>query len=465
VADRPCRLQAHLDPSGWLACWPEHQPSLIVVTSATMADEGAGAKPSAHPSERTGIRGRSRPFDGSRRWTRNFTLFFVARAVARLGDVMSPVALAIGLVLHGHGVEAVGAAMASYWGGFAGFVIIGGVLADRWDTRKLMVSADLVRVGTQAVTAGLFFAGTVVPWQICAIGLANGLCAALFQPGVASTVPRIATDVQGANAAIRSAESVASVAGPALAAVFIGITSVGGVFAAHALIYVVSAACLVGLRLPGDAMPAKRTGAFRRDLVEGWREFRARTWLWGVITIWMVFMVTAFGPAIPLVATEIITTHGAGGYGWIMSGNGLGMAVGGLLALRLRPRFPLRAGAIALTAFCLQPLTVGLQLPVTVIAVGFVFSGVVQTFWAVMWATSVQTHVPGRVLNRIHAYEVAGSLAMMPVGQVIAGPAAALFGASHTLLLCATLTAVCCAALVAVPAVRDLGRAEPAGSR
>ncbi|MFD1046620.1 MFS transporter, partial [Kibdelosporangium lantanae] len=339
---------------------------------------------------------------------------------------MSPVALAIGLVLFGHGVQAVGAAMASYWGGFAGFVIVGGVLADRWDARKLMVSADLVRVGTQSVTAVLFLTGIVVPWQICLIGLVNGLCAALFQPGVASTVPRIATDIQGANAAIRSAESVMSIAGPAVAAVLIGVASVGGVFAFHAFIYVVSAACLIGLRLSANAAPGTVAGAFRRDLVEGWREFRARTWLWGVIAIWMGFVVTAFGPTIPLAATELIATHGNSAYGWIMSANGLGMAVGGLLALRVRPRFPLRTGAIALTGFSLQPLTVGLHLPVAVIVPGFVFSGVVQAFWAVMWATSVQTHVPHGVLNRVHAYEVAGSLAMMPVGQVVAGPAAAL---------------------------------------
>ncbi len=138
----------------------------------------------------------------------DFGLFFVARSAARLGDMMLPVALAAGLVQYGYGAGAVGLAMASYSGFVAAFVIFGGVLADRFDTRKVMVLADVVRVGTQSLVAVMFFTGHVVLWQMCAIGAVNGLCAALFQPGVASTIPRIARDVQSANGAIRTAESV-----------------------------------------------------------------------------------------------------------------------------------------------------------------------------------------------------------------------------------------------------------------
>jgi hypothetical protein len=54
------------------------------------------------------------------RWTRDFSLFFVARAAARLGDMMLPVALAAGLVQFGYGAGAVGVAMASFSACFAG---------------------------------------------------------------------------------------------------------------------------------------------------------------------------------------------------------------------------------------------------------------------------------------------------------------------------------------------------------
>ena len=374
--------------------------------------------------------------------------------------MMLPVALAAGLVVHGHGAGAVGAAMASFSACFAGFVIFGGVIADRVDTRALMVWADVVRVGTQSLVALMFISGHVVLWQICVIGAVNGICAALFQPGVASTIPRVATDVQAANGAIRTVESVMTVAGPAVAGSLIAVTTVGGVFFAHALTYVVSAACLFGLRL-GKTVARERV-SFGLDLAEGWREFRARTWMWSVIVAWMVLWIVSIGPTTPLVAASVVGDHGSTVYGVVNSVSGLGMVLGGLIAMRVRPERPLWVGGIAVFGRAAQPLAVAFGAPVPVIACGFAISGAAMAFWSVMWSTSVQTQVPATILNRIHAYEVAGSLAMAPVGQALAGPASALLGTSDVLLVSGISLLVTVAGLLLVPAVRDLRRAERA---
>lgn len=468
-------------------------------TSSQPAHGGAGQGPAprrggghdavAGPGRPTGAVGER---DGTARpvWSRDFALFFVARAVARLGDTMLPVALAAGLLQHGHGAGAVGLAMAATAAAFAGLVVFGGVLADRFSTRKLMIGADLVRLGTQALTAALFFSGRVVLWEICAIGFVNGVAGAVFQPGVASTVPRLASDVQGANGAIRVAESAAQLAGPALAGLLVGFAAPGGVFAAHAATYAVSALCLLLLRLPALPRPAPggrstartdgaagergraagrpgrtggaaaRTRAFRADLVEGWREFRSRTWLWAVIAVWCLYMIAVWGPTVPLVAAEVVQEHGARAYGLVNSALGAGTVVGGLVALRLRPRHMLRAGAIALIGFAAFPASVGAGFDVPAMAAGAAVAGAGMSFWSVMWATSVQTQVPSDVLNRIHAYDVAGSLAMMPVGQALAGPAASVLGADHVLLAAGVMSLVVCAALLAVPAIRGLVRAD-----
>ncbi|MER5478535.1 MFS transporter [Streptomyces sp. NPDC002734] len=397
-------------------------------------------------------------------WSRNFTLFFLARAVVALGDAMLPVALAAGLLQHGYGAGAVGLAMASTAGSFAALVVFGGVLADRFDARRLMIGADLVRLVTQALAAVLFFTGQVVLWQICLIGALNGVAAAVFQPGVAGTVPRLATDVQGANGAIGTAEAGAQLLGPAFAGVLVAFASPGGVFVAHAATYGVGALCLVLLRLP--PLPRRKTAAgrvvaaFLADLAEGWREFRSRTWMWGVILIWCLMMVASWGPTIPLVAAEVVREHGAGSYGLVNSAFGAGTVIGGLVAFRLRPRRMLRAGGVAIAAFACFPAVVGAGLEVPAMAAGAVVAGAGRAFWAVMWATTVQTQVPAAVLNRIHAYEVAGSLAMVPVGQSLAGPAAELFGADQVLLAAGAAALVVSAALLAVPAVRNLPRAD-----
>lgn len=394
-------------------------------------------------------------------WSRDFGFFFGARTVAKLGDTMLPVALAAGLLQHGHGAGAVGLAMAATTVCFAGLVIFGGVFADRFSTRLLMIGADVVRLGTQSVAAVLFFTGHVVLWQICVIGALNGAAGALFQPGVASTVPRLASDVQKANGAIRVAESAAALAGPAVAGVLVAFASPGAVFAAHAGTYGVSALCLVLLRLP-PALPGSmpHSNGFRADLVQGWREFRSRTWLWGVIAIFCVLMIATTGPLTPLVATLVVQEHGSGAYGLINSALGAGTVLGGLAALRLRPRRMLRAGSVALIGYCAFPAAVGAQLGVPLMAVGAAVAGAGLSFWGVMWATSVQTQVPPDVLNRIHAYDVAGSIALLPVGQALAGPAASAFGAEQVLITGAVTTVLVCLAMLSVPAIRGLVRVD-----
>ncbi|MFJ4713445.1 MFS transporter [Streptomyces sp. NPDC088785] len=397
-------------------------------------------------------------------WSRDFGLFFTARAVAKLGDTMLPVALAAGLLQYGYGAGAVGLAMAASVASFAGLVIFGGVIADRFDTRLLMIGADATRLVTQALAAVMFFTGHVVLWEICVIGAVNGTAAALFQPGVASTVPRLADDVQAANGAIRVAESSSQLAGPAVAGMLVAFVSPGLVFAAHAGTYALSALCLLLLRLPpvppDDDGPARTATTFRAELVQGWREFRSRTWLWAVIAVWCVLMIGAFGPAVPLVATQVTQEHGPRAYGLVNSALGAGTVVGGLVALRLRPRRMLRAGSLALFSFALFPAVVGAGLSVPGMMAGCVVAGAGMSFWGVMWATSVQTQVPRDVLNRIHAYDVAGSLAMQPVGQALAGPAAGAFGTHRVLLAGGAVTLGCAAVLLLLPAVRGLVRAD-----
>lgn len=394
-------------------------------------------------------------------WSRDFALFFAARALARLGDTMLPVALAAGLLQHGYGVGAVGLAMAASAASFAGLVIFGGVIADRISTRKLMIGADVVRLFTQSIAAGLFFTGHVVLWQICAIGAVNGVAGAVFQPGVASTVLRLATDVQGANGAIRIAESAAQLAGPAFAGLLVAFYSAGGVFAAHAATYALSALCLRVLRLPPPRPAARRAAAASRPISRSAGEFRSRDWLWGVILIWCVYMISIWGPTVPLVATEVVQKHGPRAYGLVNSALGAGTVIGGLIALRLRPRHMLRAGAIALFGFAFFPASVGAGLGVPAMSAGAVLAGVGMSFWGVMWSTSVQTQVAPDVLNRIHAYDVAGSLAMMPVGQALAGPAATALGVHHVLTIAGVMTLVVSTALLSVPAVRNLERVDP----
>ncbi|MEO3852729.1 MFS transporter [Streptomyces sp. B8F3] len=395
-------------------------------------------------------------------WSTDFRLFFTARTTSLLGDAMLPVAITAAVLGAGYGASGVGYALAALVAPFAALIIFGGVLSDRFGARRLMVVSDAARLVFQMALALLFLMGTPRLWQILVLLAFVGAGSALFQPGVASITPRVARDVQKANATLRIAESVTLVLGPSLAGLLLAVSSPAVVVALDAVTYAVSGACLFALRAVPMGPGTARDGApsFGADLVEGWREFTARTWLWSVIVVFMLWQLAGAGPTTTLGNSTLVTDYGASTFGLVMSSLGAGSVVGGLVAIRLRPRHPLRAGALSMTVWALMPLGVGLGLSAPLVALCYGVSGIGAAFWIVMFHTSVQTHVPQDVLGRVHAYDAAGSLVMKPVGQAAAGPLAGVVGTVPLLFVSATMAVLTCLLLLAIPAVRGLRRVE-----
>ncbi|MEU8006456.1 MFS transporter [Catellatospora sp. NPDC049111] len=392
-------------------------------------------------------------------WTRDFSLYFVARAVALFGDGMLPVAVALAVRSAGHGASGVGLVLASWMVPAIALILFGGVFADRFGARRLMIGADVVRMVTQSVVAVALITGNAPLGLLITMSALAGAATAMFQPGVAGMVPRVAADVQRANGALRVADAGAQLLGPALSATLVVLTGPGTVYAINAATFAVSALCLLALRLPPVVHAPRADVTIRRDLREGWHEFRTRSWMWSVILIWVVFGVTLFGPNIPLSSGVITDYLGENAYGWAMSAMGGGTVLGGLVAMRVRPARPLAAGGLAMFGFALIPLSVSVHAPLGLLLAAHAVGGAAWAFWSVMWATSVQTQVPGNVLNRVSAYEIAGSIAGIPIGQVLAAPAAVLIGADQVLGVSALVGVLGCVVLLAVRPVRELRRA------
>ncbi|MBD0707208.1 MULTISPECIES: MFS transporter [unclassified Streptomyces] len=392
-------------------------------------------------------------------WNRNFRLFFVARAVAVFGEGTVPVAFAAGLLGAGRPGATVGYALGAWTASFALLVLFGGVLADRFTARRMMILADLLRLPGMGILAVSFALGSPPLWAVYTLSALSGVGAALFQPGVASTIPRIAPDVQRANAVLRVVEALMTMAGPAAAGVLVAVWNAGAAFGVICVTFAVSALCLGLMRLVPIPSDSLRRDSLRVELVLGWREFTSRSWLWGVICIWTVYGLTVAGPMVPLTASLVTADHGAATYGVLMAVNGAGSALGGLLAIRVRPRTPLAAGAVALLGLPVNLMLLGMGAPVPLLVAGQFIGGTAFAFWLVMWSTSVQTHVPQEALNRMHAYDVAGSLLMMGVGRALSGPVAAAVGTETVLLTGAGIAVLVVCALLSVRPIRTLGRA------
>jgi MFS family permease len=389
-------------------------------------------------------------------WTRNFTLYFGARTISLLGDAMMPVAsaLAIGRV---YGIAGVGYVLAIWTASAVLVMVFGGVVADRIGARRLMICADVIRVVTQGVVAVAFLDGAPPYALLLVTAFLSGTAAGMFEPGVNGMVPLVAGDPQRANATLKIAEAVTQLAGPALAGVLVVAAGPVFVYTVDSATFLVSAVCLLLVRV---AVPRPEPSDVLSDLRRGWEEFKARSWMWSVILVWVFWGVLVVGPYVPL-SSQVIGAD----YGWVMTALGLGTVLGGLVAIRLRPRRPLAAGAVALSGYAAVPLTVALGLPLPLLMAGHLLGGCALAFWSVMWSTSVQTQVAPDVVNRVNAYQVAGSVAGMAVGQALAGPVTALVEPRTFMLGSALVTAGVVTALLSIKPVRRLGREpqEPAG--
>ncbi|MEV8634188.1 MFS transporter [Streptosporangium sp. NPDC051023] len=389
-------------------------------------------------------------------WTRDFSLYFAARVVSLLGDAMMPVAaaLAVGAV---YGVAGVGYVLAVWTAPFVLFVLFGGVFADRIGARTMMVSADLVRILTQGVLAVAFFAGTPPLWLLMVGSALSGTAAAMFQPGVNGMVPLVAKDPQRANGTLKVADAATQLGGPVLAGLLMALTGAGAVYAFDAGTFLVSGLCLALIRL-APAVKAEEPSTVLLDLRRGWVEFRSRSWMWSVILVWVFFGMFVFGPLIPLGSRLIGDRLGEAAYGWAMAALGTGTVVGGLVAIRFRPVRPLAAGAGALIGFVFIPLSVALEFPFPLLMAGHLVGGASWAFWSVMWSTSVQTQVAPDVLNRVSAYEIAGSVSGVAVGQALVGPVSSIVEPRDLLFVSTGVTAAVCAALLLIAPIRGLRR-------
>jgi MFS family permease len=374
-----------------------------------------------------------------------------------LGDAMLPVALTVGVLAAGHGTSGVGYALGSWMAALAVCMLFGGVLADRFTPRRMMIISDVVRFVVQAGMAVVFLAGVPSLWLIVLLQVLSGMATAMFQPGVASMVPKVADDVQKANGVLRVAESLAFVFGPALAGLLVSMGGPETVFAIYSLTYAISALCLLSLRLAPSVTSAEDS-TFLRNLLDGWQAFRSRNWLWSVIAVYVIYGCFVAGASLPVGASLVVADHGANALGIGMGAFGLGGVLGGAVAMRYKPSRPLAVGSVGWLLFTLSPLAPALAPPVPLLAVGWGLAGAGLAFWSVIWATTIQTHIPGELLNRVYAYDVTGSLLSLALGRTVAGPMAAVVGERELMYISTGLGLICCALLLAVPSIRQLRR-------
>jgi MFS family permease len=387
---------------------------------------------------------------------REFRLFFTGQLVSLLGDAVTPFALAWAVLDVTGSARDLGFVIAAKTAPLVIFLLVGGVFADRLPRRGVMLGADVVRMGIQATTAALLLSHTARVWELIVLQAFAGTATAFFNPASTGLTPMTVSGerLQEANALRGMSMASMQLVGPAVAGLLIVAVGPGYALAIDAASFGVSAFYLARLHLPLHvSLPPQ---SFARDLLDGWREFIARTWVWLVVvsaslgnmmsSVWLV-----------LAAAWVKKGHGgAGAWAAILVVSGVGGLVAGATALRIKPRRPLLLASVVVLPNVAPPILLALKLPWEALVVTALVTGFGNMLFNTLWETTLQQHVPPASLSRVSAYDWFGSLLCQPLGLALAGVAAAAIGMSRTLWIAAAVSLIAVVAMLAAPSVRGL---------
>jgi MFS family permease len=381
---------------------------------------------------------------------RDFRLLFLGQSASTVGDQVVFVALALFVTRRTGSATDLGLVLGAQSATLVSLVLFGGVWADRLPRHQIMIACDLVRAALHATLAVLIFTGAVQIWQMVVLEAAFGIPRAFFQPAYSGLLPQTVDEheIHHARALSQSSENVAALAGPALATALVLGAGAGYAFAFDAATFLISAVLLAPVR-PRPRGPAAPSASVLHELRVGWREVASRSWVWATIAVYTgtVFFVYAFWNTLaPLVSRDAY--HDTGLFGILVSVEGFGAVLGALLALKWKPAHPLRAGLLSALFWPLPAIVLALHGSLGLLLVTAIANGLGLSLMMIYWETALARHIPPQALSRVSSYDWMGSLALLPAGQIAAGPLAAQFGARTVLgvgaaigfgLLCLTL--------------------------
>jgi predicted MFS family arabinose efflux permease len=392
-----------------------------------------------------------------------FRFLWVGQTVSTVGDRMIIVALALFVTQRTGSASDVGLVLAAYVVPMIVFLPLGGVWADRIPRRRLMIGSDLLRCATQAALALLITLGTVPLGLVMALEALCGAAQAFFRPAYTGLLPQTVPDeqIQSATSISSLSDTGASFVGPALATALIAAFGAGAVFFVDSASFAVSAILLLRVRSRPRGEGSPRTGV-RRELRDGYRAVRTRTWVWVTLVTFSIAVCVGFAPYLvlgPTIAEQHY--HHSNLFGVLATAMGAGSFAGALLGLRWRPRQPLKAGMIALVIWPPTFALFALGAPLGIVLAAMVLTGGAITLFEVLWDTTLIEHIPPEVLSRVSAWDWLGSVALMPVGYIAAGALASGVGADAILAVGAAIAAV----LLVVGLIPEETRALTGGSQ
>jgi MFS family permease len=360
----------------------------------------------------------------SLRLHRNYRLFFSGQIISLVGTWMQNIALAWFVVELTHSPVAVGFLAFCRFVPFSVFGLVSGVVADRFDNRRLMMITQAFAMLVSVALAGLAFSGHATVWEAYVLAALGGTALVFDAPGRHSLTFQMVGRDELPNAVALNASifNASRVIGPAVGGVLIAATSIGVCFAINAVSFLAVLAALALMRKE-ELVPVER--GERPRLVAGVREglsyVRGAPKVRAVLLMTLVVSTVGFNfhVLVPVLASD--TLHvGAQAFGLLSAAFGAGALVGALTSAALA-RASFKALVAGTGGFSLTLLALAPQHTVVACALLLFLTGFSFTLWTANSQSILQLSAPDHLRGRVLSLWLLAFAGAAPLGGLFSG--------------------------------------------
>jgi MFS family permease len=392
---------------------------------------------------------------------RDFRLLWSGMCVSLLGDGVFLVAMAWQVYALSNAPAALALVGVAMTVPTIVFLLLGGVVSDRLDRRRIMLGADAARGLAVGLMAALSLTGALALWHVVALVAVYGAGQAFFSPAFDAIVPEVLPpeELAQANSLDQFVRPIAlRLAGPAIGGVLISVLGAGSAFALDAVSFAVSAGALLAMT-PGRRLEPSEHASVMADIGVGLRYIRAHVWLWATFASAAIAYLLFMGPAevlLPYIVKNDL--HGsAADLGIVFAAGGVG-SVGCAVVLGQRglPRRDITFMYLTWTLATFAIAGYGLATAVWQLMIASLAFNALETAGTIVWATAKQRHVPAALLGRVSSLDWLISIGLLPLSFALTGPVTGAIGAQATLIGAGVIGGVVTFAALLLPGMRAL---------
>ncbi len=363
--------------------------------------------------------------------SRDYRLLFAAVGIEVFGTGMWTIVMVFQVLALDDSPLALSAVATGMSLGLFAFSILGGVVADRFSKRRIIITVQGCTAAVMTVVAVLSLTETIELWHVGVASFAMGAGSAFFYPAYSAYLPQVLPPEQllaanGLEGALRP--SMGQGLGPALGGIVVGMffPAIGAVIvaASYAIAYILTLFLSRRDELTTVTSPEQRTSVWG-DLRTGVNYVARTRWLLWTLIFGSSLALIIQGPIevlLPFITRDRFE-DAESTFGFLLAALGIGGAIGSLVVSSLKlPRRYLTFMIACWGGGTLPLAVIGVADNLILMLSALFIVGAATGAGVVIWGTLLQRLVPLDMIGRVASLDFFVSIAFMPVSIAIAGP-------------------------------------------